>query len=169
VRVAAIYFTNIQSDRCLDIGGNLIRFSSGYCVFSIHLTLLQKVSLLSAVTLASPPPSWGGSHAAPLSAKLVYFEPVFPSSCISSRYFQARVFRAGHCLRLYVNKAEAWLSYLSHDKQSISVLDAEAFSAAVLFTTQCNSHAFCQAYRVCTYRVCSYRVCPYRVCQAQVV
>jgi hypothetical protein len=30
------------------------------------------------------------------------------------------------CLRLYGNKAEAWLSCQGHDKQSISVLDAEA-------------------------------------------
>jgi hypothetical protein len=54
------------------------------------------------------------------------------------------------CLRLYGNKAEAWLSCQGHDKQSISVLYAEAsFSQAVLFTAQCHCHAFCQAYEVC--------------------
>jgi hypothetical protein len=30
------------------------------------------------------------------------------------------------CLRLYGNKAETWPSCQGHDKQSISVLDAEA-------------------------------------------
>ena len=30
------------------------------------------------------------------------------------------------CLRLYGNKAEAWLSCQGHDKQSISILECQA-------------------------------------------
>jgi hypothetical protein len=52
------------------------------------------------------------------------------------------------CLRLYGNKAEACLSCQGHDKQSISVLDAEASVSRCRIRTlhagnplECASHA----------------------------
>ena len=50
---------------------------------------------------------------------------------------QAHVFWAGHCLRLYGNKAEAWPSCHGHGKQSMSVLDAEASVLCMPNTSYC--------------------------------